>query len=169
MFFPKHVTTLQEDRYEKKIEIDVSEPIVMSYIFSRPDNIIIQLDLPSTAPEIETKDTLITEPFDTNPDSYEPQSNYIDIWDNPSHVLTNSNHRKEIPNASNIRPQSIQEGSYSRADERIKHQWLHTRLLPASCEARQSNAPVQSRVRCILSRYPPTRSWLMEHTETRPL
>src|SRR2546423_11636991 len=33
MFFPEHVSALQEDRYEIKIEIDVSKPILMGYIF----------------------------------------------------------------------------------------------------------------------------------------
>lgn len=35
MFFPEHVSALQEDRYEIKIEIAVSKPILMGYIFSR--------------------------------------------------------------------------------------------------------------------------------------
>ncbi|KLO97740.1 uncharacterized protein FFB20_15008 [Fusarium fujikuroi] len=48
MFFPEHVSTLQEDRYEVKIEIDVSKPSLMGYIFSRPDDIIIQTTPPST-------------------------------------------------------------------------------------------------------------------------
>ncbi|KAF5541982.1 hypothetical protein FMEXI_7681 [Fusarium mexicanum] len=47
MFFPEHVNTLQEDRYEVKIEIDVSKPSLMGYIFSRPDDIIIQTNPPS--------------------------------------------------------------------------------------------------------------------------
>lgn len=33
MFFPKHVSTLQEDRYEIKLEIDVSKPILMAIFF----------------------------------------------------------------------------------------------------------------------------------------
>jgi serine/threonine protein kinase len=52
MFFPEHVNTLQEDRYEVKIEIDVSKPSLMGYIFSRPDDIMIQTNPPS-APEME--------------------------------------------------------------------------------------------------------------------
>ena len=52
MFFPEHVSALQEDRYEIKIEIDVSKPILMGYIFSRPDDIIIRINPPS-APQIE--------------------------------------------------------------------------------------------------------------------
>lgn len=43
MFFPEHVTALQEDRYEIDIEIDVSKPILMGYIFSRPDDVIRRL------------------------------------------------------------------------------------------------------------------------------
>lgn len=40
MFFPEHVSALQEDQYEMETEIDVSNPILMGYIFSRPDDII---------------------------------------------------------------------------------------------------------------------------------
>lgn len=47
MFFPEHVTTLQEDQYEVKIEIDVSKPSLMGYVFSRPDDIVIQTNPPS--------------------------------------------------------------------------------------------------------------------------
>ncbi|KAF5253656.1 hypothetical protein FANTH_1346 [Fusarium anthophilum] len=46
MFFPEHVNTLQEDRYEIKLEIDVSKPSLMGYIFSRPDDIVIQTNPP---------------------------------------------------------------------------------------------------------------------------
>ncbi|PTB66954.1 hypothetical protein BBK36DRAFT_1118327 [Trichoderma citrinoviride] len=47
MFFPEHVSALQEDQYEVKIEIDVSKPVLMGYIFSRPDDIIIRTNAPS--------------------------------------------------------------------------------------------------------------------------
>jgi hypothetical protein len=40
MFFPDHVSALQEDRYEMEVEIDISNPILMGYIFSRPDDVI---------------------------------------------------------------------------------------------------------------------------------
>jgi hypothetical protein len=43
MFFPEHVSALREDRYENDIEIDISQPILMGYIFSRPDDVIQQL------------------------------------------------------------------------------------------------------------------------------
>ncbi|KAG5746165.1 hypothetical protein H9Q72_003929 [Fusarium xylarioides] len=58
MFFPEHVNTLQEDRYEVKVEIDVSKPNLMGYIFSRPDDIVIQANPPSApapAPEPEMR------------------------------------------------------------------------------------------------------------------
>ncbi|OPB42710.1 hypothetical protein A0O28_0038310 [Trichoderma guizhouense] len=42
IFFPEHANALQEDRYEVKFEIDVSKPILMGYIFSRPDDIFIR-------------------------------------------------------------------------------------------------------------------------------
>jgi hypothetical protein len=43
MFFPEHVSALHEDRYETDAKIDVSKPILMGYIFSRPDDIIQRL------------------------------------------------------------------------------------------------------------------------------
>ena len=43
MFFPEHVSALQDDRYEVDVEIDVSNPVLMGYIFSRPDDIIREL------------------------------------------------------------------------------------------------------------------------------
>ncbi|KAM0465616.1 hypothetical protein ACHAPV_001669 [Trichoderma viride] len=51
IFFPEHVSALQEDQYEVKIEIDVSKPVLMGYIFSRPDDIIIQREPPSVQRE----------------------------------------------------------------------------------------------------------------------
>lgn len=39
IFFPEHVTELQKDRYELRIKIDVSNPSLMGYIFSRPDDV----------------------------------------------------------------------------------------------------------------------------------
>ncbi|KAK4145067.1 prion-inhibition and propagation-domain-containing protein [Dichotomopilus funicola] len=50
MFFPEHVNALQEDRYEVKIEIDVSKPILMGYIFSRPDDIMTPTESASAPP-----------------------------------------------------------------------------------------------------------------------
>ncbi|KAK5045788.1 hypothetical protein LTR84_008881 [Exophiala bonariae] len=52
IFFPEHVNTLQEDRYESSIEIDVSKPILMGYIFSRPDDVITRMDLAATSQEL---------------------------------------------------------------------------------------------------------------------
>ncbi|KAJ4011805.1 hypothetical protein NW752_004206 [Fusarium irregulare] len=48
MFFPENFSRLQDDGYEVRIEIDVSKPSLMGYIFSRPDDIVIREDPPST-------------------------------------------------------------------------------------------------------------------------
>ncbi|KAK6345988.1 hypothetical protein TWF730_010323 [Orbilia blumenaviensis] len=64
IFFPAHVNSLQEDRYDAKIEIDVSEPILMGYIFSRPDDVAVQMN-PSTL-EVEH----ITQVSNNSPDRY---------------------------------------------------------------------------------------------------
>ncbi|KAF5642993.1 hypothetical protein F25303_6365 [Fusarium sp. NRRL 25303] len=65
MFFPEHESTIQEDRNEVKIEIDVSKPSHMGYIFSRPDDIIIQAKPPSE-PEAERLDRLTSIKVFTN-------------------------------------------------------------------------------------------------------
>ncbi|KAF2440828.1 hypothetical protein P171DRAFT_456862 [Karstenula rhodostoma CBS 690.94] len=54
IFFPEHISTLQEDRYKIKIKINVSKPILMGYIFSRPDNIIIRMNPPLEPPPLVT-------------------------------------------------------------------------------------------------------------------
>lgn len=74
IFFPEHVSALQEDQYEVKIEIDVSKPVLMGYIFSRPDDIIIQPDPPplqtfiqdmsSTRPITKTTTHIWNDPVD---------------------------------------------------------------------------------------------------------
>ncbi|KAK1249265.1 hypothetical protein MKX07_002781 [Trichoderma sp. CBMAI-0711] len=50
IFFPDHVIELQENQYGAEIKIDVSKPILMGYIFSRPDDIIIRRK-PTSAPQ----------------------------------------------------------------------------------------------------------------------
>ncbi|QYT01724.1 HeLo domain-containing protein [Trichoderma simmonsii] len=55
MFFPEHANALQEDRYEVQFEIDVSKPILMGYIFSRPDDIIIRPTSSATEQPSENK------------------------------------------------------------------------------------------------------------------
>jgi hypothetical protein len=52
IFFPEHVSALQEDRYEVKVEINVSQPILMGYLFSRPDNISKPRTTPASKPRM---------------------------------------------------------------------------------------------------------------------
>ncbi|KAL6407769.1 hypothetical protein AUP68_08793 [Ilyonectria robusta] len=86
MFFPEHVNALQEDRYEVKIEIDVSKPILMGYIFSRPDDIIIRMNPPS-APQTERR---------------KHTSNGTRVWDNPMDEGSTWKRRKGTPRANSI-------------------------------------------------------------------
>ena len=88
MFFPEHVSALQEDRYEIKIEIDVSKPILMGYIFSRPDDVIIRMNPPS-APQTEE-----------HSDEFEPST--IAIWDDPMDERAKSRRRTGTPRADSI-------------------------------------------------------------------
>ncbi|KAL6900408.1 prion-inhibition and propagation domain-containing protein [Trichoderma evansii] len=92
IFFPEHVSALQEDRYEVKIEIDVSKPVLMGYIFSRPDDIIIRTNQPS-APQIERY---------KHHDPANPDSESTWMWDDPMDVGAKSRRRKGTPRADSI-------------------------------------------------------------------
>jgi hypothetical protein len=74
MFFPEHVSALREDQYEVDVEIDVSKPILMGYIFSRPDDIVQRL--PSSIQHTEGR----------SDDSSEDET--IPIHRKPSHHVT---------------------------------------------------------------------------------
>ncbi|KAH6975230.1 hypothetical protein BKA56DRAFT_489406 [Ilyonectria sp. MPI-CAGE-AT-0026] len=91
MFFPEHVNALQEDRYEVKIEIDVSKPILMGYIFSRPDDIIIRMNPPS-APQTEQH----------SESSHYYRSNMTMMWDDPMDEGSTSKRRRGTPRTSSI-------------------------------------------------------------------
>jgi hypothetical protein len=93
MFFPEHVSALQEDRYEIKIEIDVSKPILMGYIFSRPDDIIIRINPPS-APE--TEEYRVYEPVVVR------ESSSTKMWDDPMDDRAKSRRRLGTPRADTI-------------------------------------------------------------------
>ncbi|KAF5686911.1 hypothetical protein FCIRC_2602 [Fusarium circinatum] len=92
MFFPERVNNLQEDRYEVKIEIDVSKPTLMGYIFSRPDDIIIQTNPPSEpAPEADRPD---------HPISVKSISMGTATWD--SSYVSELRRRKRTPRSASI-------------------------------------------------------------------
>ena len=94
MFFPEHVSALQEDRYEIDIEIDVSKPILMGYIFSRPDD-IVQKPPPSAQRTDMHRDysSLVSRPLqDPGVTQYPHQPAY-----------TQRNKKKRSPRASSIR------------------------------------------------------------------
>ena len=94
MFFPEHVNALQEDRYEIKIEIDVSKPILMGYIFSRPDDIIIQMNPPS-APQ--------TREHNDSSRSLGPTSSHLSmIWHDPLDEGAKSRRRSGAPRVDGI-------------------------------------------------------------------
>ncbi|KAF5718697.1 hypothetical protein FMUND_5057 [Fusarium mundagurra] len=95
MFFPEHVNTLQEDRYEVKIEIDVSKPNLMGYIFSRPDDITIQKN-PTSAPAKESESLA-----DYRRRQRPPTSNITEIWDSPYEDLV-LKRRTSTPSTASI-------------------------------------------------------------------
>lgn len=76
MFFPEHVSALQQDRYETKIEIDVSKPILMGYLFSRPDDVVTRVK-PTPAPRVE--EPISDKP--THPREFLSGDTYI--WEEP--------------------------------------------------------------------------------------
>lgn len=111
MFWKEHVSALREDRYEVKIEIDVSKPVLMGYIFSRPDDIIIRTSK-SSAPRREESFARKRESFDTH------------VWDDPMGEGANSRRRKGNPRADSIYDRNIR-GEIAVTYERVKHQWIH--------------------------------------------
>ncbi|VUC32798.1 unnamed protein product [Clonostachys rosea] len=92
MFFPEHVNALQEDRYEIKIEIDISNPILMGYIFSRPDDVIIRTN-PSTNPST-TKPSSYNGPIIFEPTSFG--------WDDPMDETAPWKRRRGTPQSHTI-------------------------------------------------------------------
>ena len=99
MFFPEHVSALQEDRYEIKIEIDISKPILMGYIFSRPDDIVIQMNPPS-APQTEHSDSR-SMPTDFR-GRRSTASTAISMWDDPMDEGAKSRRRTGTPRVDSI-------------------------------------------------------------------
>ncbi|KAE8451139.1 hypothetical protein EG329_004811 [Mollisiaceae sp. DMI_Dod_QoI] len=97
MFFPEHVSALQEDRYEIKIEIDVSKPILMGYIFSRPDDIIIRTN-PLSAPRTEEYSD------SRHPHVYgvPTRSSGTALWDDPMDERAKSRRRTGTPRTDSI-------------------------------------------------------------------
>nr|CEG04673.1 unnamed protein product [Fusarium clavum]CEG05810.1 unnamed protein product [Fusarium clavum] len=76
MFFPEDINALHEDGYDIKIEIDVSKPSLMGYIFSRPDDIIMRED-----PPLKPSNHRVEDPRDLpNP---EVPSHHTLMWDVP--------------------------------------------------------------------------------------
>ncbi|KAK4206017.1 prion-inhibition and propagation-domain-containing protein [Rhypophila decipiens] len=89
IFFPEHVTMLQEDGYEVKFEINVAKPILMGYTLSRPDNVRITLNLPPV-PQV-SKHT-------GKKGSMQTQSFISSVWDDPvdlKRVSTSSGHGRK--------------------------------------------------------------------------
>ncbi|KAH7128920.1 prion-inhibition and propagation-domain-containing protein [Dactylonectria macrodidyma] len=95
MFFPEHVDKLQDDLYEVKIEIDVSKPLLMGYIFSRPDDIIIRMNPPS-APQTEQQS-----PKPCNPRRNHP-TEFSRTWDDPFQEGSESKRGMGPPRADSI-------------------------------------------------------------------
>lgn len=97
MFFPEHVSALQEDRYEIKIKIDVSKPILMGYIFSRPDDVVIRMNPPSSPPSAPQ-----TEDHRRDMRSFRTM-----VWDNPMDVRAKSKRRAGTPRVDRIYGRSM--------------------------------------------------------------
>ncbi|KAH0525633.1 hypothetical protein TsFJ059_007980 [Trichoderma semiorbis] len=93
MFFPEHANALQEDRYEVKFEIDVSKPILMGYIFSRPDDIIIRTI--SSATEQPSENELSKGPE-------KERETTVDVWHDPMDKRVQLRRRSGTPRDGTI-------------------------------------------------------------------
>ncbi|KAK1992335.1 hypothetical protein LX36DRAFT_704158 [Colletotrichum falcatum] len=47
IFFPKHADAPRADRFRAETEFDISAPALMGYIFSRPDDVVVQTNKPA--------------------------------------------------------------------------------------------------------------------------
>jgi serine/threonine protein kinase len=87
MFFPEHVSALQEDRYELDVELDVSQPILMGYIFSRPDDIVQKAPPPTQQRDGHSDDSgsEARDDFWSDPesDSHRIDKNSYQPWEDP--------------------------------------------------------------------------------------
>lgn len=102
IFFPEHVSALQEDQYEVKVEIDVSNPVLMGYIFSRPDDIVAQPDPPpirTIAPPSKLSMLISALPA-TRPTT-------TGIWDDPMDKKAGSRRRTGTPDPGGIYGRSM--------------------------------------------------------------
>jgi hypothetical protein len=108
IFFPKHVSKLQEDRYEVKVEIDVSQPILMGYLFSRPDDISKPRPTPTPEPDHALPLTYaedsysFTQDMSFGTDVYSPPKDYSGINDRTRNGPAQSHRRTVMPRAASI-------------------------------------------------------------------
>ena len=79
MFFPENLNTRQDDGYEVRIEIDVSKPSLMGYIFSGPDDIVMREDPASVMEDYRESVLLLPE---QRMFGYTPSHNTV-TWDEP--------------------------------------------------------------------------------------
>ncbi len=91
MFFPEHVHSLQTKRYEIDIETDVSKPLLMGYVISRPDDVISRPDDVISRPDdvISPPDDVISPPDDV-PDR---PSCSVRTWFDPINESPNAKRR----------------------------------------------------------------------------
>ncbi|KAH7182331.1 uncharacterized protein B0J16DRAFT_363277 [Fusarium flagelliforme] len=98
MFFPEHLNRLQDDGYEVRIEIDVSKPSLMGYIFSRPDDIIMREDPPSVRPDYI--EYLPSQPSERR--TMDQQPSHTVTWDEPVYRNSQPLAGKTVPRHTSI-------------------------------------------------------------------
>ncbi|RGP78903.1 hypothetical protein FLONG3_2808 [Fusarium longipes] len=101
MFFPEHVNTIQEDSYETKIEIDVSKPNLMGYIFSRPDDVITNAEPPSTLPPAQPKKKTRYTPEEARGSHTRKRGSHTRTWRSP-HKEPELRRRRQTPRSASI-------------------------------------------------------------------
>lgn len=92
IFFPDHANTTKNDKYETGTDIDVSKPTLMGYIFSRPDDIIVRIDMASASkPE--------GNPLRPAPPGV---SETVHVWNGPGEAKRRLDRHSRAPRASSI-------------------------------------------------------------------
>lgn len=102
MFFPEHADTFDKDRYDIKIKIDISKPVLMGYIFSRPDNVIMPM---------KTSSTLYPEPSTESSSGFgdHSTSEFTRTWQNPMDEAAQGKQRNETHRSAGRHGQNIRE------------------------------------------------------------
>jgi hypothetical protein len=84
MFFPEHSSAFRRDKHEDNIEIDVSQPILMGYLFSRPDGITVPGPKPPPGQDQGTRPAFVMPSTPNSPSNNILNGSTLDYYQHPA-------------------------------------------------------------------------------------